>query len=205
MVSAFWVWSLSYLTMFITQARQKYKDLIALQKQKDRCKKLMSHTESKEGNEETQPSVRIDEDDQNNQQFPKPRLILVDEAPNGDQNNPNIENAAPPSEVDNINPQPIIQEAPKNNLQINNQAANPEVYTIKFVFLSFIIMWLVNFPIWLLYFFYSESFSELFLFIQLNLLPHLTSSLLIPPITVMIDKKRRNFCQEVITDIFTTN
>ena len=65
MVSAFWAWAFSYLTMVITQARQKYKDLIALQKQRDRCKKLMSHTESKEG--ETQPSVRMDEDDQNNQ------------------------------------------------------------------------------------------------------------------------------------------
>ena len=130
---------------------------------------------------------------------------MVDEVPNGDQNNPNIENDASPSKGDNINSQPIIQEASKNNIQINNQAANPEVYTIKFVFFSFIIMLLLNFPIWLLYFFYSESFSELFLFIQLNLLPHLTSSLLIPPITVMIDKKRRKFYREVITDIFTTN
>ena len=62
MVSAFWVWALSSLPVFITKARQKYKDFVALQKQKERCEKLMSCKESMEMKEDSHSTTNIQGD-----------------------------------------------------------------------------------------------------------------------------------------------
>ena len=206
LITAFWVWATSFLAMYITKVVQKYKDHVAFQNQKDRFDKLLSNTKGKETKEDTQPSTSLAQNVQHNQEIPKTNLILVEEAPNGDrkvihsQSNPNSENVTP-NEVDS---QPIVKEAlPPIKVQLNNQAVNPEVFTVKVVFLSFILMWLINVPIWLLYLFDSNNFSQLFTFIQLNLLPHLSSSLILPPITLAMDKEKYNFYREVITDIFS--
>ena len=170
-MSSFWIWAISYLTVFITKVKQSYKDQAAFQKQKDIFKKLMSHTKSAKPKEEIHPSRRLEANDQDQE-----------------------------VEVNDDDSQP--KDTPPPKIQINNQAANPEVYGFKVVFLSAFLAGLMNIPIWLLYLFYFDNVSELFIFIQLNLCPYLTAPIVLTVI-LMIDKKRRRFCGEIIFDIFT--
>ena len=210
LITSFWVWAITYLTMFLAKVKQSYKNKIAFQKQKHRFDELMSKTRSLDSKEDIQPSTSLDQEErQNNQNLPMPpSLILVTEASKRlenvscnetDQNAENVESV----EVNNVDSRPEVLEISPKKIQLNNQAANPEVYGFKVVFFSFIAMWFMNVPIWVFYLFYSDNFSELFIFIQLNSLPHLTASLILPPVTLTIDKKKRNFCREMISDIFT--
>ena len=132
--------------MFLAKVKQSYKDKVAFLKQKHRFDELMSKTKSAEPKGDIHSTRSLEPNDQN-QAKPTSRMILVAEAQNqANQNSENVESTG----LNNIDSQPKTEETPPpKKIQINNQAANPEVYGFKVVFFSFIAMWLMNVPIWI--------------------------------------------------------
>ena len=86
-------------------------------------------------------------------------------------------------------------------IKINNLAANPEVNTIAAGAIIFVLGVFLNVPLWIL-FFYSETFSNLFLFIQLNFVPYFSIAILPQLVQLSMNKRMRMFFKEMLTDMF---
>lgn len=101
-------------------------------------------------------------------------------------------------EVQDRTPQPYMLSP---DIKINNQSFNPELNTITVGLISFLIGVLVNVPLWILYF-NVHTFSDLFIFVQLNFVPLSFGTFLLPLIQFIFNERMRKFVLEMYTDMY---
>ena len=86
-------------------------------------------------------------------------------------------------------------------MKINNISSNPEVNTSTVGVTSFLIGVLINVPLWILYLNF-DTFSGLFMFIQLNFVPYSFGTIFPSLIQFALNKRMRKFVKEMLTDMF---